>query len=209
MQHDDHTFKNDRNPSDHLSGDIKDYFQLVKETLDRIDPSVIERFTELLLDCNKKGNTIFVFGNGGSGANASHFCGDFIKGLSYGSLKRFKAVCLNDNIPALMAVANDISYDDIFVEQLKNFVTEGDVVIGLSGSGNSENVVRALSYGKTAGASTVAMCGFDGGKIHKMADLSIHADIMDMEVSEDIHLIVAHCVKRMLMNKLNIPCPYD
>jgi len=189
--------------------DIHDYLELVRATLKRMNKASIERFVEILLDCYKKGRTIFIFGNGGSGANASHFCGDLVKGLSYGSLKRFRAICLNDNISTLMAVANDISYDDIFMEQLKNFAQEGDVVIGISGSGNSENVVRAFEYASSVGAVTVALCGFDGGKIKRIAKLSIHAEIDDMEVSEDVHLVIAHCVKRMIMKRLNIPCPYD
>lgn len=188
---------------------IDEYFRKVSSTLDGLDRETLERFVDLILHCYERDGTLFVFGNGGSGANASHFCGDFVKGLSYASKKRFRVICLNDNMPALMAVANDISYDDIFVEQLKNFVKEGDVVIGISGSGNSPNVVRTLEYAHSVGAKTVALCGFDGGKIKQISDIALHADIMDMEVSEDIHLVITHCVKRMIMQRLGIPCPYD
>ncbi|MBT7703780.1 SIS domain-containing protein [Candidatus Peregrinibacteria bacterium] len=128
-----------------------------------------------------------------------------MKGASYGLEKRFKAVCLNDNLSALMAVANDISYEEIFVEQLKNFVKEGDVVIGISGSGNSMNVVKALEYGLSVGAQTVAICGFNGGKIKEIADLVVHVAIDDMEVSEDLHLVILHCVKRVIMQALPYP----
>ncbi len=188
---------------------IDDYFYKVSTTLDQLDRESLEDFVDLILETYQKDGTIFFFGNGGSGANASHFCGDMVKGLSYGSLKRFRALCLNDNIPALMAVANDISYDDIFLEQLKNFVQPGDLVVGLSGSGNSPNVVKAYTYAQSHGAKTVALCGFNGGKIKEIADLAVHANIMDMEVSEDIHLVIAHCVKRIIMQRLGIPCPYD
>jgi D-sedoheptulose 7-phosphate isomerase len=102
-----------------------------------------------------------------------------------------------------MSIANDISYEDIFVEQLKNFLHPGDVVIGISGSGNSVNIVKPMQYAKEAGAVTVAFCGYSGGKIKHIADLSIHADVHDMEVAEDIHGIVFHAVKQVLRKKLN------
>ena len=188
---------------------IDEYFEKVARTLKNLDRDMLEQFVDMILETHENEGTLFFFGNGGSGANASHFCGDFLKGLAYDPIKRFRAICLNDNLPALMAVANDISYDDIFVEQLKNFVRKGDLVIGLSGSGNSPNVVKALEYANSIGARTVALCGFTGGKIKEIATLSIHADIMDMEISEDLHLVIAHCVKRILMERLGIPCPYD
>jgi len=182
---------------------INEYFGKVIATLNALDRKSIGAAAELILDTYEKDNTIYIFGNGGSAANASHFCGDLVKGASYGRKKRLKAVCLNDNTPALMAIANDISYADVFYEQLKNFVKPGDLVIGLSGSGNSLNVVKAIEYAKSAGAKTLALCGFSGGKIKDIADVSIHADINDMEVSEDIHLVVMHCIKNVLIDELN------
>lgn len=183
--------------------DIKQYLRAVNETLGKVNVDTIDAFVNLLLDAYHHERNIYIFGNGGSSATASHFCGDMVKGLSYGMDKRFKAICLNDNLPALMAIANDSSYDDIFVEQLKNFLRKDDVVIGISGSGNSANVVKALEYANEAGAKSVAICGFKGGKIKDLAHLSIHAEINDMEVSEDIHhLILAHCVKRIISQEL-------
>jgi D-sedoheptulose 7-phosphate isomerase len=208
MQHTTETANTTNNQStsrDYIDGYLSD----LTRTIDRLDRASLERFADLIINTRDQDGTIFVFGNGGSGANASHFCGDFVKGLSYGDLKRFRAICLNDNLPALMAIANDISYDDIFAEQLRNFVKPGDLVIGLSGSGNSENVVRAFSLASEMGATTVALCGFTGGKIKEIADHSVHADIMDMEISEDIHIIIAHVTKRVIMERLGIPCPYD
>jgi len=182
--------------------EVNEYFELVSGTLDGLDKKSISGFVEVLLEAYNRESTIFIFGNGGSGGNASHICGDFVKDGSYGLEKRFKFICLNDNNPAMMAIANDISYDDIFVEQLKNFVKKGDVVIGISGSGNSMNVVKALEYAKGCGATAVAFCGFDGGKIKKIANLSLHAQIDNMEVVEDIHLIIGHCVKSIIINIL-------
>lgn len=184
--------------------DIRRYLTSVNDTLNRMKIENIDAFVNLLLETYERGGTVYIFGNGGSAATASHFCGDLVKGVSYGLEKRFKAICLNDNMPALMAIANDISYDDIFVEQLKNFLTPHDLIIGISGSGNSVNIVKALQYAKERGAKTVAICGYKGGKIKDICDLSLHAEVNDMEVSEDIHhLILTHCVKRMVTNTLN------
>lgn len=184
--------------------EIQDYFTSVNTALKNLDRSSISRFAKILLEAYNHEKTIYVFGNGGSAATASHFCGDLVKGVSYGLEKRFKVICLNDNTPVMMAIANDISYDDIFIEQLKNFLRKDDVVIGISGSGNSTNIVKALEYAQNAGAKTVAICGYKGGKIKEIADLSIHAEVDDMEISEDIHnLVITHCVKRLLTKELN------
>jgi D-sedoheptulose 7-phosphate isomerase len=181
---------------------IDNYFELVCKTLDGLSRENISALTDILLNARDNEETIFVFGNGGSGANASHICGDFIKGVSYGLEKRFRVICLNDNIPALMAIANDISYEDIFVEQLKNFLKKNDVVIGISGSGNSMNVVKALEYANKVGAKTIALCGYTGGIIKNIANISIHAEIDNMEVVEDVHLVIAHCIKNIIIKEL-------
>ena len=183
--------------------DIDQYFTAVNSTLRSMEKSDISSFVRMLLDAYYHDQTVYVFGNGGSAATASHFCGDLIKGVSFGLEKRFKALCLNDNIPSMMAIANDSSYDDIFIEQLKNFLRPNDLVIGISGSGNSVNVVKALEYAKSHDARTIAVCGFKGGKIKQIADISIHSPVDDMEISEDVHnLVIVHCVKRMLTKEL-------
>jgi D-sedoheptulose 7-phosphate isomerase len=182
---------------------IDGYLKNVVRVLESIDKDKITKFVGLMLETYEKNATIYVFGNGGSAATASHFCGDIVKGVSYGLDKRFKVVCLNDNIPALMAIANDISYDAIFIEQLKNFLHDGDLVIGISGSGNSANVVQALEYAKNKGNKTLAICGYKGGKIKEIADHAVHAEINDMEVTEDVHnIVMTHCMKRVLTDHL-------
>ncbi len=181
---------------------VDEYFSKVNDALSRLDRKSMNLFINKILETYDNGGTIYLFGNGGSGANASHICGDMLKGLSYGKDKRFRAVCLNDNNAAMMALANDVSYDDIFVEQLKNFLTDKDLVVGLSGSGNSMNVVKALEYAKSKGASTVALCGYTGGKIKEIADIPVHVPIDDMEISEDVHLVIAHCMKRIIYEYL-------
>src|SRR3989339_597826 len=184
--------------------EIKNYLSSVNGTLNNINIEYIDQFVRLLLDTYHNERSIYIFGNGGSATTASHFCGDLIKGVSYGLDKRFKAICLSDNVSSMMAIANDVSYDDIFIEQLKNFVKKDDLVIGLSGSGNSINVVKAIEYANSIGAKTVGICGYKGGKVKDLAHLTIHATINDMEIAEDIHhLVLNHCVKRLLTNALD------
>lgn len=178
------------------------YRDHVIRTLEALDMDAIHRVTEAMLAAYRDDRSFFIFGNGGSGATASHIAGDFVKGVSYGLTHRFRFTCLNDNNASMMAIANDIGYDDIFVEPLRNFMRPGDVVIGLSGSGHSENVVRALDFAGAEGGVTMAFCGYDGGKIRSMADHVVHADIHDMEVSEDIHLIAFHMIKQSIIATL-------
>jgi D-sedoheptulose 7-phosphate isomerase len=178
------------------------YIHLVQETLKNLNIQDIERLAEAFLATYQRGGTIYTFGNGGSGASASHAAGDFLKGASYGLDKRFRMICLNDNLPALMAIANDIGYDDIFVEQLKNFVQPGDLVIGISGSGNSANVLKAIAYAKSKGVTTAGLTGFKGGKLRELVDVSVHAPVMDMEVTEDIHMVIFNIVKKDMMARL-------
>jgi D-sedoheptulose 7-phosphate isomerase len=179
-----------------------EYRQLLLETIEALDMTAVERLVEVFLDAHQRGAQIFTMGNGGSGASASHAAGDFLKGASYGLDKRFKMICLNDNVPSMMAVANDIGWDDIFVEPLKNYLQPGDVVIGISGSGNSRNVLKAAEYAKSKGATLVGMTGFKGGKLRELADLSIHSVAMDMEVAEDVHMAVFNMVKKACMARL-------
>lgn len=182
---------------------FKSYIDLIKSTLDELDPVQVELAIQAFLRVHEQQGTIYIFGNGGSGASASHATGDFLKGASFGLDKRFKVICLNDNIPALMAIANDISWDAIFVEQLKNFLSPNDLVIGISGSGNSKNVVEAMEYAKKNKVQTIAFCGFRGGKIKEIADISIHSKAMDMEIAEDIHMIVFNIIKKEMINRLH------
>jgi D-sedoheptulose 7-phosphate isomerase len=178
------------------------YIDLVKSTLDALDPKALDALVEAFHTTYEKGGNIYTMGNGGSGASASHAAGDFLKGASYGLDKRFRMICLNDNLPSMMAIANDIGWDSIFVEPLKNFLKPEDLVIGISGSGNSKNVVNALEYANAQGATTVAMSGFKGGKISEIATINVHAPVMDMEVTEDVHMVIFNIVKKQMMARL-------
>lgn len=180
----------------------KAYFELLSKSLLEVDQIQIEQLEEQLLKAYQHDCQIFIFGNGGSGASASHIAGDFVKGASWGLTKRFRFICLNDNLASLMAIANDSSYEDIFVEPLKNFMRSGDLVIGISGSGNSINVVKALEYAKNQANPTVALSGFKGGKIKSLAEFSVHVPVMDMEITEDAHMAIFHTVKQSLIKRL-------
>ncbi len=184
------------------NSEFSEYFKRLAETLDKVDTEAIEKMAGMLLNAREEGNTIFIFGNGGSGATASHVTGDFLKGISYQLDKRFRVQCLNDNDSGMMAISNDLSYEEIFIEQLKVFLRKDDLVIGISGSGNSANVVKAMQYAKTEGAKTIAFCGYKGGKIRELADLVVHAPVQDMEITEDVHIIIFHALKQSLMRRL-------
>jgi len=183
------------------NSEFSEYFSRLSDTLNHLDLEAIGKLTDLLMQAREEEKRIFIFGNGGSGATASHVTGDFLKGISYQMDKRFKVQCLNDNISGMMAISNDLSYEEIFIEQLRAFMQPGDVVIGISGSGNSVNVVKALQYAEEQGGHTVAFCGFKGGKVKEIAKL-IHAPIHDMEITEDVHIIIFHALKQSLIRKL-------
>jgi len=180
----------------------KQYIELVKSTLDALDAKALESLVDAFHSTYEKGGNIYTMGNGGSGASASHAAGDFLKGASYGLDKRFRMICLNDNLPSMMAIANDIGWESIFVEPLKNFLSSNDLVIGISGSGNSKNVVNAIEYANEQGATTVAMSGFKWGKISQIATIDVHAPVMDMEVTEDVHMVIFNIVKKQMMARL-------
>lgn len=179
---------------------IKYYVELEKTVLDGLNHDAINQVMNLLEETRLAGNRIFICGNGGSAATASHFVCDFNKGVSFDHNKELKYdfECLSDNIPTMMAVANDLSYEDIFVVPLKNKLKKGDVVIGISGSGNSRNVVKALEYGNLIGADTVGIVGYDGGGVKNIAKYCIHVKVNNMQIAEDIHLMLDHMMMTIL-----------
>lgn len=179
---------------------INNYIDNLKLCLENIDRTEIDLFIKLLLQARDDGRSIYIMGNGGSASSASHFCCDFNKGISYNQDKKFKMICLNDNVATMLAYANDISYDDIFVEQLKNFLSKGDIVIGISGSGNSKNIIKAIEYANSNGGVTIGLTGYNGGVLRQIAKYSVNAKINDMQISEDIHMILCHMTYSILMN---------
>ena len=171
---------------------IKSYFDREIEVIKRLNIDDINAAVQAIWAAYERNATIYIFGNGGSAATASHFVGDFNKGISEKKDKKFNLVCLSDNIPQMMAIANDISYDEVFRYPLVNRLKPSDLVIGISGSGNSKNVVRAVEYAKEIGTPVVGITGYHGGKLKKLADY--HMDVMedDMQISEDLHMIFDH-----------------
>ena len=145
-------------------------------------------------EARDNGQTIFVAGNGGSASTASHFACDMVKGASYKRDKRFKIMALTDNLATITAYSNDVGYDCVFVEQMKNFAQPGDLFIAISGSGNSPNVVTAMEYAKESGLKTIAMTGRDRGKLGVMAQLNLHVASPHMGRIEDAHLIMCHTI---------------
>jgi D-sedoheptulose 7-phosphate isomerase len=186
-----------------FKNDINTYLDRLKKSIDLIPVGDLSILMNLLLNARNEGSQILIMGNGGSAATASHFVGDFNKGLSYNKSKRFKFICLNDNVPTMMACGNDLSYDDIFVEPLKNFLNEGDLVIGISGSGNSNNVLKAFEYANQKKAVTIALTGYDGGKLKQLAKHNVHIPVDDMQITEDLHLVLDHCMMKILYDNIN------
>jgi D-sedoheptulose 7-phosphate isomerase len=180
---------------------IENYMARLQDCIDRLDRNEIEQFIQLLLQARDNERHIFIMGNGGSAATASHFCCDFNKGMSYQQDKKFKMICLNDNVATMLAYANDVDYDNVFVEQLKNFVQKGDLVIGISGSGNSKNVLNAIEYANEIGAVTVGLTGYNGGRLKMLAQHSVNANIDDMQITEDVHMMFCHLIYNNLMKK--------
>jgi len=178
----------------------KSYFSYLQEIFEKIDTSEIKEFVEILLATRESEGTIFFMGNGGSAATASHFAND----LAFGTndyIKPFKVVSITDNVPVLSALANDYGYDEIFIRQLKIYAKKGDIVVGISASGNSENLINAFEYASSVGIKTVALTAFDGGKMRTIADQGIQIPTNKNEYgpAEDLHMILDHLVGSYLM----------
>lgn len=167
--------------------------------ISQLDLAKVAQASAWMNEAQSAGRHIFTCGNGGSASTASHFVCDVVKGASYGREKRFKIMALTDSLATLTAYSNDVSYEHVFVEQLKNFAGPGDVLLAISGSGNSPNVLRAVEYAKSVGCKTVALSGRDGGKLGPLADLNIQVPVQHMGRIEDVHLIACHMIAYRLM----------
>ena len=170
------------------------YFQKVAAVLPAIPAEPVEQIIATLRQARANGQRVFVFGNGGSSANASHIVNDMIKSTIQPGRPRMKLICLSDNVPTLTAYANDVGYESVFVEQLKNFAQVGDLVMAISGSGNSPNVLRAVEYANSIGCRTLALTGRDGGKLGPLAQLNIQASEPHMGRIEEVHLTICHMI---------------
>jgi D-sedoheptulose 7-phosphate isomerase len=177
---------------------INQYIKSLQQIVSALDISEIDAVCRTFKKAYHEERTIFIMGNGGSAATASHFACDLNKGACLNAKKKFHVMALTDSLPVIMAIANDISYDAVFVEQLKNFAKPGDLVVGISGSGNSPNVIKAMEYARQSGCTTVGICGYDGGKLKPLSDVCFHVKLNDMQIVEDIHMMLGHILMRVL-----------
>ncbi len=180
-----------------------EYLKKVAELLETL-PDQGDRFVEALYRGFEGDHTVFLIGNGGSAANASHFAQDLAKGTlsSMGATRRCRVVALTDNIGFITALANDEGYDSIFEQQLRNLARSGDILVAISGSGNSPNVIRAVEFGKSIGMTAIGVTGFDGGKLKSLADVNVHIPVDDMGMAEALHAVVFHLAMSRLRERL-------
>ena len=172
----------------------KDYLLAAQDVLARVDHAIVDRMVGVIWRGYEQGRTLFVFGNGGSAALASHFACDIGKGTIAGKRKRLKTVALTDNVALITAWANDKAYDTIFAEQLEGLAEKGDMVLAISGSGNSPNVIRGLEAARRIGAETLVLTGFEGGRAKALADLCLVVPSDSMQLIEDAHLCATHAI---------------
>jgi D-sedoheptulose 7-phosphate isomerase len=186
-----------------------DYLTRLNDELSRVDRAAVERWAKLIYDAWEQGRYVFIMGNGGSGTTASHMCEDLGKSTLPESLlhdesrKRLKVLSLTDNVGWIMAVGNDLAYDQIFVQQLMNFGSAGDLVIAISGSGNSPNVLNAVDWANRHGLITFGLTGYGGGKLKQMQQDGLHVDLQDMGMVESIHLCLFHWVLNDVHARVN------
>jgi D-sedoheptulose 7-phosphate isomerase len=173
---------------------VQDYYRSVSDALLNIQPEPVEQIVATLKQARAKQQRIFIFGNGGSAANASHFVVDVIKSTVRPDQPRYKIICLNDNMPTVTAYSNDVSYDVIFSEPLSALAEPGDVAIAISGSGNSPNILRAMDTAKDMHLTRIGLTGFAGGKLKDKCDVCVVVPSDSMQVIEDAHLVILHSI---------------
>ena len=181
-----------------LSQVINQYLTDVSATLARLPVEEIAQAVDALKEAREKGKSIFLFGNGGSAATASHFASDLAKGAICPRKPRIKAFALTDQVTLVSAWANDSAYEHVFAEQLENFIQAGDIAIAISGSGNSANVLNGVRVAKAKVATTIGFIGFDGGRLKELVDIAIVVPTYSMEQAEDIHLLFGHVITTCL-----------
>ena len=183
----------------------REYIDELRAILDKLDHAMIDRFTEAIWRGYEQGRTLFIFGNGGSAALASHLATDIGKGTVGGSRARLRVISLTDNVPLMTAWANDFGYENIFAEQLRGLVQRGDLAFAISGSGNSKNVVLGLDAAREAGATAMVLTGFDGGRVKEMCELCLVVPSHNMQHVEDAHLCAAHAIFTAVRERMTRP----
>jgi D-sedoheptulose 7-phosphate isomerase len=189
--------------------DSQAYLRRLQSELDRIDRSALQRWSDRLYDAWSDERFVYVFGNGGSGTTATHICEDLAKStlcasdLQDETKKRLKIISLTDNLGWILAVGNDVGYEDIFVQQLMNYGRAGDLAIAISGSGNSPNIIKAVDWANRHGLITFGLTGYDGGRLRTLQHDGVHVDLPDMGMVESIHLCLFHWVLNDLFARIN------
>lgn len=171
---------------------IRSYFVREIDAIKRLDIDEINDAINAIWDAYEREATIYICGNGGSAATASHYACDFNKGISENRNKKFNVICLSDNIPTITAIANDFSYDEIFRYPIEGKLKDTDLFICISGSGNSKNIIKAVEYAKDIGCKVIGITGFDGGRLKELADYHMDVNVNDMQITEDLHMVFDH-----------------
>jgi len=171
-----------------------EYQKSTLQAVEQIDLEKVDQAIEWFREARDSARRIFVCGNGGSASTASHFACDMVKGASFDRPTRFRLLALTDSLPTITAYSNDVGYDVVFAEQLRNFAEAGDLFMAISGSGNSPNVLRAIEYANTVGCRTIALTGRDGGKLGPLAQLNIQVAVPHMGRIEEAHMVVCHMI---------------
>jgi len=181
---------------------VEEYLDGLQQVLRQVDRDAVDRVIDLLYDAYHRGRRIFIIGNGGSAATASHMMCDLAKGCAVEGKPLVKAMSLTDNVPVMTAISNDIAYENVFTEQLKVFLEAGDVVIGITASGNSPNILHAIQYANEQGATTVGFIGFGGGKLKAMVNVDVTVESRNYGHVEDLHCILEHLISQAVRGRI-------
>ena len=182
---------------------IQKYISHLQDVLERLKLDDMQQSIDVIMEAYYVNKQIFVIGNGGSASTASHLACDLGKGTSVAGKPRFRVISLTDNVATMTAWSNDVAYEDVFVEQLKNLVNAGDVVIGISASGNSENVIRAMQHAADIGCNTIGWSGLGGGKLATICDVNVVVDSHQYGPVEDVHLILNHVLHAWIQEEFS------
>jgi D-sedoheptulose 7-phosphate isomerase len=180
---------------------IQSYISTLHQTMDQLPQELIAEVIKILQRARMQGNQVFIMGNGGSASTATHFVCDLAKNTRHPELPHFRAIGLTDNMAIFSAYANDEGYENVFAKQLANLIQPGDVVIGISASGNSQNVLNAIQEARHGSVTTIAFTGFDGGRLGQMVDVNIHVRSHIIEHVEDIHLMLEHMIVKAIKDQ--------
>ncbi|HUF37598.1 MAG TPA: SIS domain-containing protein [Anaerolineales bacterium] len=181
---------------------VEQYLQSLHDILDRLPVADIENVIDVLYDARMSGQQVFIMGNGGSASTASHFVCDLAKNTRVEGWPHFRVIGLTDNMALFSALANDDGYENVFAAQLENLVREGDIVIGISTSGNSPNVLNGIRLGNAAGAVTIGFTGFAQGELGRLVDYQVHVPSTNIEQVEDVHLMLEHLIVTVLRERV-------